>query len=313
MAGGTRRSCTGLITSMHRMPEHISGSINLRARPFGRARQVNFARKLPLKFASKKRVFAICDKAAPAVAVMLHLRSCYVSKAAILTFRYSSYRSKIEVPLEFQGLGSLGAASWRRFFPCGVDRSKSALVAAGCPSVSGVSGRYATALFELARDEKSIDAVKADLERFDTILAESADLKRLVRSPVFSADSQSKALTAVLDKAGISGISAKFLKVLTANRRLFAVSDVIRAFRALVAKFKGEATADVTVAETLSDRNLDALKTALKSVTGKDVALNVKVDPSIIGGLVVKLGSRMVDSSLRTKLNSIKHAMKEAG
>ncbi len=181
------------------------------------------------------------------------------------------------------------------------------------PSVSGVSGRYATALFELARDEKSIDAVRADLDRFDAMLSDSADLKRLVRSPVFSADAQSKALNAVLDKAGISGISANFLKVLIANRRLFAVTDVIRAFRALVAKFKGEASADVTVAETLSDKNLDALKSALKTVTGKDVTLNVKVDPSIIGGLVVKVGSRMVDSSLRTKLNSIKHAMKEAG
>ena len=186
-------------------------------------------------------------------------------------------------------------------------------MAAEDPSVSGVSGRYATALFELARDEKSIDAVKADLGKFDVMLNESADLKRLVRSPVFSADAQLKALTAVLDKAGITGTAANFLKVLTRNRRLFAVSDVVRAFRALVAKFKGEATADVTVAESLNDRNLDALKTALKSVTGKDVALNVNVDPSIIGGLVVKLGSRMVDSSLRTKLNSIKHAMKEAG
>ncbi len=132
-------------------------------------------------------------------------------------------------------------------------------MAAEDPSVSGVSGRYATALFELAGDERSIDAVRADLDRFDAMLADSADLKRLVRSPVFSADSQSKALAAV----------------------------------------------------TLSDKNLDALKTALKSVTGKDVALNVKIDPSIIGGLVVKLGSRMVDSSLRTKLNSIKHAMKD--
>ena len=186
-------------------------------------------------------------------------------------------------------------------------------MAAEDPSVSGVSGRYATALFELARDEKSIDAVRADLDKFEVMLNDSADLKRLVRSPVFSADVQSKALVAVLEKAGISGVPANFLKVLTANRRLFAVADVLRAFRALVAKFKGEATADVTVAETLSDKNLDALKTALKSVTGKDVALNVKVDPSIIGGLVVKLGSRMVDSSLRTKLNSIKHAMKEAG
>ena len=176
-----------------------------------------------------------------------------------------------------------------------------------------MSGRYATALFELARDEKSIDAVKADLDQFDAMLNDSADLKRLVRSPVFAADTQSKALSAVLDKAGITGISANFLKVLTANRRLFAVSDVIRAFRALVARFKGEASADVTVAEPLSDKNLDALKTALKAVSGKDVTLHVKVDPSIIGGLVVKLGSRMVDSSLRTKLNSIKHAMKEVG
>jgi F-type H+-transporting ATPase subunit delta len=186
-------------------------------------------------------------------------------------------------------------------------------VAAEGPFVSGVSGRYATALFELAREERAVDALKADLDKFETMLAESPELKRLVRSPVFSADAQSKALAAVLDRAGVSGIAANFLKVLTANRRLFAVVDVIRAFRALVANFKGEVTADVTVAEQLSDRNLDALKAALKSVTGKDVTLDVNVDPSIIGGLVVKLGSRMVDSSLRTKLNSIKHAMKEAG
>src|SRR6202165_5441588 len=112
--------------------------------------------------------------------------------------RYSSYRSKIEVPLEFQGLGSLGSASWRRFFPCEFDSKKSALVAAENPSVSGVSGRYATALFELARDEKSIDAVKGDLDKFAAMLADSADLKRLVRSPVFSAKAQLNALTAVL-------------------------------------------------------------------------------------------------------------------
>ncbi len=186
-------------------------------------------------------------------------------------------------------------------------------MAAEDPSVSGVSGRYATALFELARDEKSVDAVKADLDKFNAMLADSPELMRLVRSPVFSSDIQSRALAAVLDKAGIGGISANFLRVLTLNRRLFAVADVIRAFRALVAKFKGEATADVTVAEPLSDRNLEALKAALKSVSGKDVALNVNIDPAIIGGLVVKLGSRMVDNSLRTKLNSIKNAMKEAG
>ena len=181
------------------------------------------------------------------------------------------------------------------------------------PNVSGVAGRYATALFELARDEKSVDSVKADLDAFDAMIDASADLARLVRSPVFTADTQLKALSAVLEKAGIGGTAAKFLKVLTANRRLFAVRGVIRTFRTLVARFKGEATAEVTVAEELSGNHLEALKSALKSVTGKDVDLNVKVDPAIIGGLVVKVGSRMVDSSLRTKLNSIKHAMKEAG
>jgi len=181
------------------------------------------------------------------------------------------------------------------------------------PNVSGVAGRYATALFELAREERTVDSVKLDLDRFDAMITESADLTRLVRSPVFTSAEQVKALTALLDKAGIGGTSAKFLKLLAANRRLFVVRDVIRTFRALVAHFKGEVTADVTVAEQLSDRNLDALKGALKSVTGKDVDLNVTVDPAIIGGLIVKVGSRMVDSSLRTKLNSIKHAMKEAG
>lgn len=180
------------------------------------------------------------------------------------------------------------------------------------PIVSGMAGRYATALFELALEDKALDKVRKDLDSFDALLAESPDLIRLVRSPVFSADEQVKALGAVLAKAKIEGLAAKFLNVVAANRRLFAVPQMIRAFRALVARHNGEVTADVTVAETLSDAHLSALKGALNTMTGKDVALNVKVDPAIIGGLVVKLGSRMVDSSLRTKLNSIKYAMKEA-
>jgi F-type H+-transporting ATPase subunit delta len=179
---------------------------------------------------------------------------------------------------------------------------------------SGMAGRYATALFELALENKAVDAVKADLDIFDAMIAGSADLDRLVRSPVFGAEEQGRALAAVLDMAGIAGLAAKFLKLVASNRRLFAARDMIRAFRVLVAKWKGEVTADVTVAERLSGEHLDALKGALKSVTGgKAVDLNVNVDPAIIGGLVVKLGSRMVDSSLRTKLNAIKHAMKEAG
>ena len=181
------------------------------------------------------------------------------------------------------------------------------------PIISGMAGRYATALFELALDNTAVDAVKAELDRFDALIGESADLARLVRSPVFAADTQGKALGAVLDKAGIGGLTAQFLKVVTANRRLFAVRDIIKAYRALVARHHGEISAQVTVAEPLSDAHRAAITDALKSVTGKDVGLDVKVDPAIIGGLVVKLGSRMVDSSLRTKLNSIKHAMKEVG
>ena len=181
------------------------------------------------------------------------------------------------------------------------------------PLISGMAGRYAGALFELAREEKALDAVKADLERFDGLVAESADLHRLVRSPVFDADDQLRALSAVLERAGIKGLAANFLRVITANRRLFAVRDMVRAFRALLAKHRGEVTAQITVAEKMSDTNLDALKGALKAVTGgKDIDVDVNIDPAIIGGLIVKVGSRMVDSSLRTKLNAIKLAMKEA-
>ena len=181
------------------------------------------------------------------------------------------------------------------------------------PIISGMAGRYAGSLFELALDEKAVDAVKKDLDQFDAMVAGSADLTRLVRSPVFDADVQLKALGTILDKAGIKGLAANFLRVITTNRRLFAVREMIRAYRALAARHKGEVTAEVTVAEALNDKNLDALKSALKSVTGgKDIDLEVNVDPAIIGGLVVKVGSRMVDSSLRTKLNAIKFAMKEA-
>jgi F-type H+-transporting ATPase subunit delta len=180
-------------------------------------------------------------------------------------------------------------------------------------TISGMAGRYATALFELALENKAVDAVKKDLDQFDALIAGSTDLSRLVRSPVFDADEQLKALSAVLAKAGIGGLAANFLRVITTNRRLFAVRDMIRGYRALVARHKGEVMAHVTVAEKLSDTHFDALKSALKSVTsGKDIDLDVKIDPAIIGGLIVKVGSRMVDSSLRTKLNSIKLAMKEA-
>ena len=181
------------------------------------------------------------------------------------------------------------------------------------PIVSGIAGRYASALFELANEAGQIDAVQADLRRFDAMIAESADLMRLVRSPVFTADEQEAGVTAILDKAGISGLAANFIKLLASKRRLFVVRDTVKAFATLADAKKGVARAEVTVAEALSDKNRKALAEALKVTTGKSVEISEKVDPAIIGGIVVKLGSRMVDSSVRTKLNSLKVAMKEVG
>ena len=177
-----------------------------------------------------------------------------------------------------------------------------------------MAGRYAQALFALAQERGALDQVAKDLAAFDAMIAESADLARLVRSPVFSAEEQTRALGGVLAKAGIAGLAANFLKLVAGKRRLFAAQDMIRGFNALLDAARGVARADVTVAEPLADAHLNALREALKEVSGgRSVDVNVKVDPSIIGGLVVKLGSRMVDGSLRTKLNTIRNRMKEVG
>lgn len=178
---------------------------------------------------------------------------------------------------------------------------------------SGVAERYATALFELAEDTGALDATEADLKRFAGLVEESADLKRLVRSPVFSADEQLRAISAVLDKAEIGGLVGNFIRVVTQNRRLFAVADITHAFGRLLARHRGEVSAEVTSAEPLSEAHLGDLKAALKARLGKDVALETHVDSSLIGGLIVRVGSRMIDGSIKTKLNSLKLAMKEVG
>ena len=179
--------------------------------------------------------------------------------------------------------------------------------------VSGVAERDASALYELAKQEGAIDAVEADLDRFAALLDESVDLRRLVKSPVFSPDEQTSGLAAVLERAGIGGYAANFLKLAARNRRLFVAGEMIRAYRALVAAGRGETTAEVTSAEPLSQTHLASLKAALSESTGKDVRLKTSVDASLIGGLIVKLGSRMIDTSLKTKLNSLRIAMKEVG
>jgi F-type H+-transporting ATPase subunit delta len=183
-------------------------------------------------------------------------------------------------------------------------------VAATGDIVSGVPGRYATALFELAQEEHAIEPVAADLSRFQKLLDESEDLRRLVRSPVFSAEDQLAALDAILARAEIGGLAANFIRLVTRNRRLFAIADMIKAYRVLVAQSKGEVAAEVTSAEPLADAHLEELKAAIKASIGRDVDLALKIEPAILGGLIVKVGSRMVDNSLKTKLQNLRIAMK---
>ncbi|MEW9834287.1 F0F1 ATP synthase subunit delta [Mesorhizobium marinum] len=179
--------------------------------------------------------------------------------------------------------------------------------------VSGIAERYAGSLYELAVQSSSVDKVEADLGRFEALLSESEDLARMIRSPVFSAEEQFKAVAAIADKAGITGLVGNFLRVVAQNRRLFAVPSMIRAFHAIAADARGEVSAEVATAHPLSAAQQDELKVALKGVTGKDVTIAATVDPSLLGGLVVKIGSRQIDTSLRTKLNSLKLALKEVG
>jgi F-type H+-transporting ATPase subunit delta len=178
---------------------------------------------------------------------------------------------------------------------------------------SSVADRYASSLFELALEAGAIDQVRADLDRFQAMIDESDDLKRLIASPVFSSGDQARAIVALSDKAGIKGLVANFLKVVAGNRRLFALPGMIRAYREFVARHRGEMTAEVVSAHALSPAQEEELKSALKGVTGKDVAIDVTVDPSILGGLIVKVGSRQIDTSLRTKLSTLKLALKEVG
>jgi F-type H+-transporting ATPase subunit delta len=186
-------------------------------------------------------------------------------------------------------------------------------VAESSQIVSGVAERYASSLFELALEQNAAGDVAGALDRFQALLDESEDLRRLVTSPVFGADEQVRAVSAVLDKAEIGGLAANLIKVAASNRRLFAVPGMIRAYRAIYARHRGEVTADVTSAHALTSEQEQELKAALKSVTGKDVAINVAVDPSLLGGLIVKLGSRQIDTSLRTKLSTLKLSLKEVG
>jgi F-type H+-transporting ATPase subunit delta len=183
-------------------------------------------------------------------------------------------------------------------------------VATDEPIMASMAGRYASALFELAGEHGQLPAVEENLLKFQQLLDMSEDLRRLIRSPVFSAEEQVRALAVILDRAGIDGLAANFFKLIAKNRRLFAVTDMVKAFRALSARARGEVQAEVASAMPLSDAQMSALKETLKASVGKEVQITSRVDASLLGGLVVKIGSRMIDSSVRTRLNSLKIAMK---
>ena len=178
--------------------------------------------------------------------------------------------------------------------------------------MTGIAGRYATALFDLARERNALDAVADDLVVLRRLIEESVDLRRLVRSPVFGRAQQASAMQAVLEKGAAGDLTRRFVGVLTQNRRLFALYDVAVAFARLLAHHRGEAVAYVTSAQPLSDAQAEAIRAELAAATKANVKLETTVDEALLGGLVVRVGSRMIDSSIRTKLTRLKFSMKGA-
>jgi F-type H+-transporting ATPase subunit delta len=185
-------------------------------------------------------------------------------------------------------------------------------VASNSAGVSGLAERYATALFELAEERRGLDEVAGDLRQLRDMLEGSADFRRLVRSPVLSRDEQGRAVRTLAERAGLSELTRNFLGLVARNRRLFAVPAMIEAYLARLAARRGEITAQVTAAQPLSEIQLAAVNEQLKKAMGSKVAVEVKVDPALLGGLVVKVGSRMVDASLRSKLQRLQVAMRGA-
>jgi F-type H+-transporting ATPase subunit delta len=177
-------------------------------------------------------------------------------------------------------------------------------------SVSGLAGRYVAALFDLADEQKALDQVAGDLTGLRTAIEGSPELRRLMRSPLYGRDQQVKAMDAVLAKSGVADLTRKFVLVVAQNRRLFALSGMIDAFLAELARRRGEVTAKVTVARPLTAAQTQRLEETLRASVGGKVRIDTKIDESLIGGLIVQVGSRMVDGSLKTKLQKLQNAMK---
>nr|WP_194245698.1 F0F1 ATP synthase subunit delta [Donghicola mangrovi] len=177
----------------------------------------------------------------------------------------------------------------------------------------GIAQRYASAVFDLALETKSLDSVEKDVDALAAVLAESDELRELINNPVYSREEQGAAIVAVATQMGVSDITKNTLALMASKRRLFAMPQLIVALREKIAAFKGEVTAEVVSATALTDAQKDKLAAALKESVGKDVKIEAAVDETLIGGLVVKVGSKMVDTSIRSKLNALQNAMKEVG
>jgi F-type H+-transporting ATPase subunit delta len=178
---------------------------------------------------------------------------------------------------------------------------------------SGIAERYATAIFEISKENKSLAKLESNIADLTAALDESADLRTLISSPIVSREDQERAIAAVGKKMALEDVIQNGLSVMAQKRRLFVLPQMIAQLRAMIADDKGEVTADVVSAKPLTQAQSDKLAKTLKANIGKEVNINATVDESLIGGLVVKVGSKMIDTSIRSRLNSLQNAMKEVG
>ncbi|MEL6452927.1 MAG: F0F1 ATP synthase subunit delta [Pseudomonadota bacterium] len=178
---------------------------------------------------------------------------------------------------------------------------------------TGIAARYATAVYEIAKERDTVKNLEADIATLSGAMAESADFNDLIFSPVYSRDQQRDAVLAIGKKAGIKPLMSNTLALMAEKRRLFVLPQLLTALRQVIAEDKGEVTADVTSAQALTKEQSDKLAQTLAARMGKDVSINATVDESLIGGLIVKVGSKMIDTSIRSKLSSLQNAMKEVG